>query len=101
MIPRIHLQSSFAGAFQKYRQFYEILIRKSMRSVVGHCRDLRPRMHGNPFTLEHPGEQVGRFRLLQQQDARAYLQRAALSSTMGPGVRLDLSTVATQAQVGT
>ncbi len=30
-----------------------------------------------------------------------YLQRAALSSTMGPGVRLDLSTLATQAQVGT
>ena len=29
-----------------------------------------------------------------------YLQRAALSSTMGPGVRLDLSTLATQAQVG-
>ena len=31
----------------------------------------------------------------------AYLERAALSSTMGPGVRLDLSTLATQAQVGT
>jgi large subunit ribosomal protein L1 len=30
-----------------------------------------------------------------------YLQRAALSSTMGPGVKLDLSTLATQAQVGT
>ncbi len=30
-----------------------------------------------------------------------YLERAALSSTMGPGVRLDLSTLATQAQVGT
>jgi large subunit ribosomal protein L1 len=29
-----------------------------------------------------------------------YLQRAALSSTMGPGVRLDLSTLTTQAQVG-
>ncbi len=29
-----------------------------------------------------------------------YFQRAALSSTMGPGVRLDLSTLATQAQVG-
>jgi large subunit ribosomal protein L1 len=31
----------------------------------------------------------------------AYMQRAALSSTMGPGVKLDLSTVTTQAQVGT
>jgi large subunit ribosomal protein L1 len=30
-----------------------------------------------------------------------YMQRAALSSTMGPGVRLDLATLATQAQVGT
>ncbi len=30
-----------------------------------------------------------------------YLQRAALSSTMGPGVKLELSTLATQAQVGT
>ena len=30
-----------------------------------------------------------------------YLQRAAISSTMGPGVRLDLSSLATQAQVGT
>ncbi len=30
-----------------------------------------------------------------------YFQRAALSSTMGPGVRLDLATLATQAQVGT
>ena len=30
-----------------------------------------------------------------------YLERAALSSTMGPGVRLDLSTLTTQAQVGT
>ncbi|MGO9772177.1 MAG: 50S ribosomal protein L1 [Roseiarcus sp.] len=30
-----------------------------------------------------------------------YLQRAALSSTMGPGVKLDLATLATQAQVGT
>ena len=31
----------------------------------------------------------------------SYMQRAALSSTMGPGVKLDLSTVTTQAQVGT
>ena len=31
----------------------------------------------------------------------SYLQRAALSSTMGPGVKLDLATLATQAQVGT
>jgi large subunit ribosomal protein L1 len=30
-----------------------------------------------------------------------YLQRAAISSTMGPGVRLDLASLATQAQVGT
>jgi large subunit ribosomal protein L1 len=30
-----------------------------------------------------------------------YFQRAALSSTMGPGVKLDLATLATQAQVGT
>src|SRR5271155_4406384 len=30
-----------------------------------------------------------------------YLQRAALSSTMGPGVRLDIASLATQAQVGT
>ena len=30
-----------------------------------------------------------------------YLERAAISSTMGPGVRLDLSTLATAAQVGT
>ena len=30
-----------------------------------------------------------------------YLQRVALSSTMGPGVKLDLATLATQAQVGT
>jgi large subunit ribosomal protein L1 len=30
-----------------------------------------------------------------------YLERAAISSTMGPGVRLDLSTLTTQAQVGT
>jgi len=30
-----------------------------------------------------------------------YFQRAALSSTMGPGVRLDRATLATQAQVGT
>ena len=30
-----------------------------------------------------------------------YLQRAAISSTMGPGVRLDLGSLATQAQVGT
>jgi len=30
-----------------------------------------------------------------------YMQRAAISSTMGPGVRLDLSTVQTAAQVGT
>jgi large subunit ribosomal protein L1 len=30
-----------------------------------------------------------------------YLQRAAISSTMGPGVRLDISSLATQAQVGT
>ena len=29
-----------------------------------------------------------------------YMQRAALSSTMGPGVKLDLSTVTTAAQVG-
>jgi large subunit ribosomal protein L1 len=29
-----------------------------------------------------------------------YMQRAAISSTMGPGVRLDLSTVHTAAQVG-
>jgi large subunit ribosomal protein L1 len=31
----------------------------------------------------------------------AYLQRAAISSTMGPGVRLDIASLATQAQVGT
>jgi large subunit ribosomal protein L1 len=31
----------------------------------------------------------------------SYMQRAALSSTMGPGVKLDLSTVTTTAQVGT
>jgi large subunit ribosomal protein L1 len=31
----------------------------------------------------------------------SYMQRVALSSTMGPGVKLDLSTVATAAQVGT
>ncbi len=30
----------------------------------------------------------------------AYMQRAAISSTMGPGVRLDLSTLHTAAQVG-
>jgi large subunit ribosomal protein L1 len=30
-----------------------------------------------------------------------YMQRAALSSTMGPGIRLDLATLATAAQVGT
>jgi large subunit ribosomal protein L1 len=30
----------------------------------------------------------------------SYLQRAAISSTMGPGVKLDLSTLATAAQVG-
>ena len=30
-----------------------------------------------------------------------YMQRAAISSTMGPGVRLDLASLATQAQVGT
>ena len=30
-----------------------------------------------------------------------YLQRAALSSTMGPGVRLDIGSLATAAQVGT
>src|ERR1700689_4376765 len=30
-----------------------------------------------------------------------YLQRAAISSTMGPGVRLDIASLATQAQVGT
>src|ERR1700734_1851791 len=30
-----------------------------------------------------------------------YVQRAAISSTMGPGVRLDLASIATQAQVGT
>jgi large subunit ribosomal protein L1 len=30
-----------------------------------------------------------------------YLQRAAISSTMGPGVRLDIGSLATQAQVGT
>ena len=30
-----------------------------------------------------------------------YMTRAAISSTMGPGVKLDLSTVQTQAQVGT
>src|ERR1700677_2086162 len=30
-----------------------------------------------------------------------YMQRAAISSTMGPGVKLDLATLATQAQVGT
>ena len=36
MIPRIGLQSGFAGAFKKYRQLHEILIRKSVRSVVGH-----------------------------------------------------------------
>ena len=30
-----------------------------------------------------------------------YLQRAAISSTMGPGVKLDLASVATAAQVGT
>ena len=34
-------------------------------------------------------------------DKGTYLERAALSSTMGPGVRLDLSTLTTQAQVGT
>jgi hypothetical protein len=28
------------------------------------------------------------------------MERAALSSTMGPGVKLDLSTVTTAAQVG-
>jgi len=31
----------------------------------------------------------------------SYMQRAALSSTMGPGVKLDLSSVTTTAQVGT
>jgi len=31
----------------------------------------------------------------------SYLQRAALSSTMGPGVKLDLASVTTVAQVGT
>jgi len=31
----------------------------------------------------------------------SYMQRAALSSTMGPGVKLDLSSVMTVAQVGT
>jgi len=31
----------------------------------------------------------------------SYLQRAALSSTMGPGVKLDLASVTTAAQVGT
>ena len=30
----------------------------------------------------------------------SYMQRAAISSTMGPGVKLDLSTVATATQVG-
>src|ERR1700678_353340 len=30
-----------------------------------------------------------------------YLQRAAISSTMGPGVRLDVASLATKAQVGT
>jgi len=30
-----------------------------------------------------------------------YLQRAAISSTMGPGVKLDIGSLATQAQVGT
>ena len=30
-----------------------------------------------------------------------YMQRAAISSTMGPGIRLDLATLATAAQVGT
>ena len=30
-----------------------------------------------------------------------YMQRAAISSTMGPGVRLDIGSLATQAQVGT
>ncbi len=30
-----------------------------------------------------------------------YMQRAAITSTMGPGVKLDLATVTTQAQVGT
>jgi large subunit ribosomal protein L1 len=30
-----------------------------------------------------------------------YLERAAISSTMGPGVRLDISTLGTTAQVGT
>jgi len=30
-----------------------------------------------------------------------YMNRAAISSTMGPGVKLDISTVQTQAQVGT
>ena len=30
-----------------------------------------------------------------------YLQRAAISSTMGPGVKLDLASIATVAQVGT
>ena len=29
-----------------------------------------------------------------------YLQRAAISSTMGPGVKLDLSTLATAGSVG-
>jgi large subunit ribosomal protein L1 len=31
----------------------------------------------------------------------SYMQRAALSSTMGPGVKLDLASVTTAAQVGT
>ena len=31
----------------------------------------------------------------------AYMQRAAISSTMGPGVKLDVATLATQEQVGT
>ena len=30
-----------------------------------------------------------------------YMQRAAISSTMGPGIRLDLATLVTAAQVGT
>ncbi|MFZ1962619.1 MAG: 50S ribosomal protein L1 [Roseiarcus sp.] len=31
----------------------------------------------------------------------AYMQRAAISSTMGPGVKIDIATLATQEQVGT
>jgi len=31
----------------------------------------------------------------------AYMQRAAISSTMGPGVKLDVASLATQEQVGT